>query len=248
MKESLEKTDKLIITNSGLLDATKEQVAAAVNIAKAARDSSIAAKSSAISAEKSATVTEKIMVGINRPWLSIRLQPGSGLKFDSNGGRITIRFWIKNIGNSPAVGITLNERIILNNPVNIQNMRAKQKDVCDSGSNLHRSIGYMLFPGEEMTYDVSSPISKDDITEGKKEFYEAFKSHMNAINPVIVGCVRYGFTFDESRRRTSFMASLSRKDVKNPAASLLIDPNDGDVPPELIRLDYEDYLGGNFAE
>ncbi|MGA7564408.1 MAG: hypothetical protein WBW55_14505 [Desulfobaccales bacterium] len=67
-------------------------------------------------AKKSAEVAEKTLLATQRPWVAVRMDIGSGFKFNEQGTNITIRFIVKNVGNSPAIGTNVAAQIYLESP------------------------------------------------------------------------------------------------------------------------------------
>jgi hypothetical protein len=225
MKESLERTDKLIKANFGILSTARKQADAA--------------RSTANAAKKSADIAEKTMVSTHRPWVSVSLHIGSGFTFNEQGGNITIVFRMKNIGNSPAVGTHINAEAIIGFGPN--DAIVKQKTMIAAARKysgpIASSFGQMLFPGDEITEAITFQMSREYI---KKSETKAGKN----IIPYIVGCVVYGFSFDESVHKTGFIGQVLQIDPLYPNSRLVINPMAGDVPINLLTLTHAFTFGG----
>lgn len=239
MKESLDKTDKLIKANFGILSTARKQADAAIQIAKITRDASVAAQSTANAAKKSADIAEKTMVSAHRPWVSVRLDIGSGLTFNEQGGNIIIVFKMKNVGNSPAVGTRVNAKVILG--FNPKDAIIEQKTMLATAqkypSPIANTFGQMLFPGEEFTQTISFTISHEAIKKNEIE-------NSGMTTPFIVGCVVYGFSFDESIHKTGVIGQVFRIDPLIPNSRLGIETMAGSVPENLLTLTHPFNFGG----
>ena len=211
-------------------------------------------------AKKSADIAEKTMVGTQRPWVSVRLNLGSGFKRDEQGGgNITIVFRMKNVGNSPAVGVYLHAEVILGfGPkdaiVEQKRILATGRRILATGRNSGSPLGYpffgyMLFPGEEFSYKMTFGISREQIKQFETKMIKGFGEDNGAfkfIAPSIVGDVVYGFAFDKSVHRTGFIAEIFRVDPLYPNGRLIINSEDGDVPLNLLTLDISQF--GSYAD
>lgn len=193
-------------------------------------------------AKKSSEIAEKTLIATHRPWVSIHPQIGSELKFDDKGGEITIKFTIKNIGNSPAIGVWVDAHIFLQTPQ--RNMLGEKNKICDATTKKPSLLGYTLFPNEIFTFDHIFSISKDMIKQSYSEFPKITKDATpdTFIFPVIVGCVKYKFPMDQSIHRTDFLVAIHRRDPNKPYSWLAIDPTSGTLPSSMISLDM-DFIG-----
>jgi hypothetical protein len=170
------------------------------------------AEDTANAAKKSADVAEKTILATQRPWISVRPLFENGLKFALNED-ILIKFKLKNVGNSPAVGTSFCAESFFSTPK--RNNRDEQRRICDRFPNPPLSTGYILFPGEEITSVASIIISPEVIAQSNSEFHESYhesdpeydasKYGEPDIWPVLAGCVKYAFAFDGSVHKTAFM-------------------------------------------
>jgi hypothetical protein len=203
-------------------------------------------------AKKSADIAEKTMIGTQRPWVSVRLNLWSGLKFDEQGGHVSIVLRMKNVGNSPAVGTHVDAEVVLG--FGPKYAIAEQKRMLatrqKAGPRLVDStFGYMLFPGEEFLYEINFLISREQIKKYQTEMSRDFKKDRTIfkfINPNIVGCVIYGFSFDESVHKTGFIGEIFTVDPLHPNGRYVIDSEAGDVPLDLLTLHISEF--GSYAD
>ena len=171
------------------------------------------AEISANAARKSADIAEDTMVATERPWLNVRLRPGSDLQFDEHGGLIIIDFIIKNVGHSPAFNIYPFGQILILSRQGTD-LGAEQTKVFAVGQNVFNnkrnlkdsSLGYVLFPTDEFSLSWPVTFSRKDIEEG----YRMTKSKI--IAPILFGCVFYRFAFDQSVHKTGFIVNINRLD------------------------------------
>lgn len=208
------------------------------------------AKNAADAAKKSAEIAEKTLIATQRPWVSVHMAIASGLQFSANEARITIRFNVKNVGNSPAIAIGIHPLIYLQTLK--RDMMEEQKKVCgklETTIDISKPfLRYMLFPNENFIQNFSLSISRADIDRSQAEFAETYKDMppSNFISPVLVGCVSYRFAFDGSIHKTGFIADILRLDPQHPNARFAIDITGGDIPTE--RLILETFFSGSFAD
>ena len=214
---------------------------------------STATKIAADAAQKSAGIAEKTMIGTQRPWVSVHLNLGSGFKFDKEGGTITIVFRVKNVGNSPAMGVNIHPGVVLSfipkDVIDEQKRMLATIPRNDPTPDLPPHFGYILFPGEEFTYETTFPISREQIEKFKTEMIKSFggnRESLKFITPSVVGCVVYRFSFDKSVHKTGFIAQIFQINPLYPNASYLIDSEAGDVPLNLLKLQISEF--GSYAD
>ncbi len=229
-----------------LAEAAKTQSDATKTIAER---SGIAANA----AKKSAEVAEKTLVAIQRPWVSVKASIASDLKFTPEGGRVSILFRLKNIGQTPATGTWIDARIFPSGPK--RDAFTEKKKLCsrrESASPKGKAMGHILFPGDEVVLIESLPISSKEIEQFRVDMAEYHKDPslktFPVISPALVGCVSYGFAFDNSFHSTGIAEDIHRIDPKHPGAAFGIEPSAGDVPQNLLRLDTIFWAGASNAD
>jgi hypothetical protein len=194
-------------------------------------------------ARKSADIARDTLLVSQRPRVSIHPKIGSDLNFSKEGGRVTIIFHMKNVGQSPAVGTSVEAAIVLLSPK--RDVFEEQRKVCPVSPTVlppgEPVSGDTVFPNEEYTVSISLPISRADIERSRAEMAEAHKDIRpdNFVSPVLVGCVKYSFAFEGPRHRTGFILHLNKIDPKHPNLSFAIDTTGGDVLVRLLRLETE---------
>jgi hypothetical protein len=195
---------------------------------KAARDSADAAKNAN-------ELFGKNLAQTHRPWVAIDVAIAGPLKYDQNrSARVALRFNVRNIGHSPAANVWIEAKTCLdgeNDPT------AEQKVVCEGFRNRGRgahALGYMVFPGENLTYDVEIGVEREQIKKTLEKFGATGREWFL---PYVVGCVDYQFTFEEGHHQTGFIASLYRTTPDNPNSRKIFFVDEGEIPTERLRLD-----------
>lgn len=231
------KRDPIALSTFGLVIATSILALVAILqiilLCKSISISEISAKA----AKKSAETSEKTLITTHRPWISVHPKIGSELKFNDKGGEITIEFNIKNVGDSPAIGVWLKAKIFLQTPQ--RNMLREKTKICNVIKEKPSIIGYTLFPNEMFVHNRIFLISKDKIKQSYRDFAKTAKDAppVNSILPVIVGCVKYKFPIDQSIHRTDFIVNIHRRDPNKPNSWFVIYPTSGTLPRNMISLD-----------
>jgi hypothetical protein len=190
-----------------------------------------AAKKAADAAIESNKLSRDLSVAENRPWLSVNIIIGPrGLYFNENGANLDLIFIIKNIGKTPAVSanivghpsidIGINERIIALEKI-CEEERKRRPDA--------RSMGYTVFPDEQITLDFTYPFANKDRLEISIEKEHGF------IMPIIIGCVDYLFSFGgPDHHQSRFIYDL---DYPIPGGEMrAIQLAEGDKAPNILRL------------
>lgn len=200
-------------------------------------------KISADAARKSVELADRSLSAVDRPWLSVRFEIGSDLKFSSEGGRITIVFAVKNIGKSPALHADVYAEFRMISPRSdfVEEhlktcARTKPPLTPDTPA-----AGFSLFPDEQLVISHSLPISHDDMQKARLTFEDIYKDDGPLgpvwFNPILFGCVTYRFASDGSYHQTPFIADIFRIDHR-PNSRMGIDPSKGDLPARMLRLEH----------
>lgn len=202
----------------------------------------VAAKTQAEAASHTASVAEHQLELSERPWVTADAGIVSPFTFDIHGAHITLQFILKNTGHSPAVGIWIETTFFIlgqghANPI------TEQKKVCDliqQRSPDPRSIGYTLFPGDQIIEKITFNLNAAEIQKFEKDFHAPF------IAPTVAGCVDYKFEFSRGHHQTGFIYDVSRIVPANPLIFLGINTKHGNIPPAELRL-IRNFIGGGYA-
>ncbi len=201
-------------------------------------------------ATKSADVAQKTLVATQRPWVSVRLSLGGEVKFDQRGVSTPIVLRMKNVGNSPAIGIWIDAEPVLSFGMEGEVIN-KQRSILANLRKTHQpgapGYGHMLFPGEDFVDNISFQISREKIKEYQTRMAKSYghdfgkppPSDLNSVFPIlpdIVGCVFYEFSFDESVHKTGFIAELYRTDPLHPNVRRGIGLDAGGTPANSLTL------------
>ncbi len=167
-------------------------------------EATAAARTSANAAKKSAEVAEKALVASERPWLSVRLEIGSGLKFGPQEGlgilsepqaSIAIRHRITNVGRSPALGVEVRGFIYLLSPKLNQ---AKEQSIWCAPREPRRPgdqfAGQTLFPNHEFVFAQTYTFPQADFAKalaGVRESEKNVPADFRLSTFLLMGCVHY---------------------------------------------------------
>jgi hypothetical protein len=190
-----------------------------------------------IGADNQSEVTRQMFLAENRPWISVKPVIASPLIFEADGNaRVEIQFLVTNVGKGPAIGVGVEAKFY----VFFGDTRPLQKQVVADQKLFPQRIritGFTLFPNESECPSISLPIEKQDMEKYWGRFGKMDGS-VTAFPPVLIGCVIYGFTFEEGVHCTGFAFDLRKGDLENPKRSYMIDSKDGNLPISSLRLTY----------
>ncbi len=170
-----------------LVDRMKDQADQTKVIADQAVIQANAAKVTADAAQSAADTSIKAMELSQRPWLVVKATIESPLTFNKEGGRITLRYAIFNIGHSPATGVDIWPEFYVANgkkPDAVLERRrlCKEMEV--------RSAGQTIFPGESFEINATISMNRADIDDSAKYFGGLFVAS-------VVDCVSYHADFSK---------------------------------------------------
>lgn len=183
-----------------------------------------------------------------RPWISVAPVQFSGLTFDNNGGRFTIRLLIKNTGHSPATHVQLQAKLIpikfgqevFSEPVK------EQRRLCNSASTRkgrEEFAAFTLFPDEQTTRDAGMSMTPDEIKSAETKPPKWDKPFIVVL---VAGCVDYQFEFERGHHQTGFLYQLWRIDPKDPFNGAATYSGES-LPSSSLRL--EPYpFGGSYPD
>jgi hypothetical protein len=210
-----------------------------------ARDAANAAKVSATAAEEAAKIARKTLIAGQRAWVRIdEIGLGGGaLALDQNGASVAISFKITNTGNSPALNITPNARLVIAAP-DVFPWREQQK-LCDEARARQFGLGFALFPTEQFpanigfgTWSLGVNATREEVERGLQISRD--KKH---IMLVVVGCIDYTFPTDPAvHHQTWFMRDLRKRTPE------LISPDDGMIPVDQLFLEESGIGSGQYAD
>ena len=205
--------------------------------------------------EIQADLTKQQLIASSRPWVKVDLTVGGDLKFGPDGTYVKIRFTTKGYGSTPAVGVHVHPKVFLGSP-NHGDVIAEQTKICTQGVTPRPPgpliSGSILFPGEEKITDIAIQVTQAEIEGVWKDMREAHKDSTTYtfFHPIIVGCVTYRFTFDDTLHRTPFSAEIQMKNLES-GRPVSIDTRLGTIPASLLVMNQDMismFYGGSFAD
>ncbi|MGC1861542.1 MAG: hypothetical protein WA733_10565 [Methylocystis sp.] len=200
-----------------------------------------------------------VMKAGQRPWIKIDVVAGA-LKFNPQSGDATFQygFRIRNVGNSVAVGVRVDAKVIAP-PFDgraFDDVAAAQEAFCaatiankatEYADKNHEGIN--LFPNESYptdqndafggNYGGSSNISKAEMLAAEPPTLAAqpsMREHVKgAFAPYLIGCVTYQLSLTPGRHQTGFIYGIHRFDPANgPSVPLFIKMDNDLSPPNIV--------------
>jgi len=180
-----------------------------------------------------------------RAWIRAEVSIGAQpLHFDENNASTAVSFKIHNIGNTPAIKITIHAWLIVLKEGGPFPWQA-QLQKCDELRQTQIAGGFALFPDEVFpsamglgAYSVGISASQDDITKGM-----LVSGDKKSISLSVVGCIDYTFPTDpNTHHQTRFIYDLMRS---TPAP---IRPEEGNIPAASLRLSDSSTIIGREAD
>jgi hypothetical protein len=169
------------------------QWTAANRSAKASEDSAKSSADSAKAAIQQFEVSE-------RPWVFItNSQLVSPLVFDESGAHVTLRFYLKNSGHSPALNVQVRPELFV--WTNGNSPTAEREKVCNPQGPPPETPGTVLFPDTVTPQDITVMVSREDMEKSAKQ-----KEGIILTVPIV--CIAYRPAFKDARYSTAIVYSL----------------------------------------
>jgi hypothetical protein len=174
----------------------------------------------------------------HRPWVLIEsVALVSDLRFSPEGARLEFTFVARNVGRTPARGVTFSPKLHIDWRVPAGQA---QRDLAATLRGRPRTWGLTMFPSEQRTF-------RSDIGIGKEEWERHFQD-MNEVFPetprveifslALIGSVAYGSLLGDEVHQTGFAFDIRRKQFVDHQGhpSVAIGPALGDVPQDDLEL------------
>jgi hypothetical protein len=178
-----------------------------------------------------ADVAKDTLIATQRPWIFVKLQLGQrGLFFNMNEANLDLVFLLKNTGNSPAVtvGIECIPRI----DVKINDRIIELEKICSSARNRtpHPQMwGYTIFPDDTLTIEITYTFANKEMLD------KIVNEERGFIDPVVIGCIDYLFTFGEPiHHQSRFVYTVDYPLPQGGSRSINI--TEGDKASYLLRI------------
>lgn len=200
----------------------------------------VSARGAAHSAKDSVEVANKTLVATQRPWVSVTVSVASSLVFRNGAGRLTFDFIMKNFGNSPAINVELDYKIVLHLP--------EAWDVMQEVSEAARRrlpshmLGHKIFPTDRFRMRVSIPIERAAIEAAAERLGVPALTMISL--PSMVCCVVYNSAFSTERYATEIIAHFGKRVPENPKLLEPFETADGEYPAADIGIQLSFGSGG----
>ncbi len=177
---------------------------------KATESAANAANNQAQAALIAAGTAQKQLELSERPWVSADVSLAGPLIYkivagpriyEFSGAQISLRIVLKNTGNSPAVAVSVQ---LAAYPNYRDDALEQQHQLCDPLRRYAFNSGPTIFPGQTMKEVYSLTLSLKDIEKATRGSNAPF------IDPMIIGCVDYGFEFKPEHHQTGFISTIAR--------------------------------------
>ena len=190
------------------------------------------------------TTAQKQLEMTERPWVSVTMTINSPFVFDVNGAHVGLKVSIKNIGHSPAVRIWPDAEMVIMPPRQTNELAAERNRFCSQTKIPQEKlpqIGDTLFPGEDDEQDWELHMKRVDIER-------ASNRDGGFIMPVIIACVPYHSTFNESTYLTAKIREVVwiTQEGRGPVVGFHVVDN-GVTPKDHLDF-FSRLLGANYAE
>jgi hypothetical protein len=169
-------------------------------------------------AKQSAEVAENTLIATQRPWIQVKLIAAGPLVFgatpEDQEGRINLAFLARNVGNSPAVRISLHAKLTISNTIDLRteqrvysdSIRESRERVASQPNAIQPEI--TLFPGDQFPLQVVAYMNAEPLAK----FREWAGTHPGAIIlPAIVGSVFYELTFAKGHHQTGIIYAIHKR-------------------------------------
>ena len=201
-----------------------------------------ATKDAAKAAKDSADATAKQLELAERPWIDIEMKVETPFIFEVNGARVGLNVKIKNFGHSPAASLWPEAEMLAVQSDDILAERDRYcKEVIERETKLTK-VGYTVFPGDDR-------LEQQWMMNVKRKDVEQAANRTNGfIRPVIIVCLPYRSTFNQSVYLTSKIRNVVWfPEVTNPVPDFDFHV----VPRGIIPLEHmglsPSLVGANYA-
>ncbi len=195
-----------------------------------ARNTTTAAIEAANSSREAVRIAEQTLQATERPWVSVTPKIASSVVFKGGEGRVSIAFVLKNFGKSPAVNAEVFFEI-----VDIRNEFKTLREIRNRAKRRRPRdlLGHKIFPTDQFTEKVSSPISKQVVRHIEELVGEPVDDYKLTIS--VVGCVVYNSPAGTENHTTEFMFWIGREDPSNPNIVIGMPTTDGEIPLDELQ-------------
>lgn len=196
------------------LSEARRTTIAAIKGADAAEASVAEARKATKFAEKAANVAKESLVATDRAWIEVACEPISDLFFGEDDIRLEVRVTYRNVGKSPAVNLRVSECRLLQDLT----MASTRVEEITAKSMFNYSLmtvlnwGSAIFPGQEISREVSLTMPRNDFINRIKEINEEDISQatpredtpvpIDELTPAVMVGISYFLAGDRAMRHT----------------------------------------------
>ena len=197
-------------------------------------------KKSADAAKSAADTAAKQLEMAERPWVSVEMKIVTPFVFDSIGAGVGLQATLKNTGHSPAARVWAEAEMLPTMPADVLAERDRYCNETKAHSAANARIGDTIFPEEHTSQPWAMYIKRADA----KRVYD----QTGFISPVIIACVVYRSTFNDSVFMTSKIRTVfwTTPEGRGPESTFKFVDNSS-IPMERLGL-LANTIGANYAE
>lgn len=142
-------------------------------------------------AKKSADVAQNTLIATQRPWISVKIELVSPLRFSEKDVKATFRFTLKNVGVSPANNVYVDPLLV---PTFGEPGEALQKLQADYRGRKLTDVqigGLSLFPGDFETENIDVTLTREVDRNAREAKNVPPNTLKDSLSPTLVGAVIY---------------------------------------------------------
>jgi hypothetical protein len=239
MREARQRASEAIDDSRESLVAARRQADGIAMLAKAAASSAEASQISAANASRAAATGARQLEATDRPWIRTKLTFFGPLQFSERGMSLPNTVLLFNVGRAVANDVTVITTVKYGTSATEWLVASRQQTDCQTLDNMAKSgfPGLVVFPNAYALQNIFGDVSSEEIAR-----VAARGGSNNHFVPLVVGCVRYRFTYSPIPHHTWFCYIVRKRG--EPLGPVF--ERGERVPVEL--LESEESLGGNGAD
>lgn len=195
------------------------------------------ANDTAIRAANAATASNELsrraLVADQRPWLTVEIEPSGPIRWPNGGLEVSYKLTIKNIGKSPALGVTHLESVVLDRNASLA---TQQKEIQKSVSMVGSTFGAAnIMPDDKRQMIFTMQVRPEDVERAAAPW--TGEGGPKLVTPVLIGSVEYRTGFDDQPHHTGFIYEIGFWDPAKGITVTALDPeHDGELPMPGVRI------------
>ncbi|MGA3264100.1 MAG: hypothetical protein ABSC47_08660 [Terracidiphilus sp.] len=141
-----------------------------------------------IDTQQSIDISQNALIASNRPWMNAIISPSGPLTFDASGAHLPLLYTLRNVGHSPAISVWSDEELYFARDPQ-HDTEAERERVCGSTSGRSMAMGQTIFPGEEVTGNITTGVNSATVQKAT-----ALATNKLFLNAELIVCITYQST------------------------------------------------------